>query len=111
MTTTKTAPASRKRASNPNRGAKKGERRGGRAKGTPNKVTADVRALAQEYGAEAIKTLAEIMKDTAQPAAARVSAVKEILDRAYGKSPQPVSDADGSTLADAVHRLIEGLPS
>lgn len=34
-TTTKVA-----RASNPNRGAKPGERRGGRAKGVPNKTTA-----------------------------------------------------------------------
>lgn len=34
---------SHKRASNPNRGAKKGERRGGRQKGTPNKTTIEVK--------------------------------------------------------------------
>lgn len=33
------APNSRKRASNPARGSKPGERRGGRKKGTPNKLT------------------------------------------------------------------------
>lgn len=38
--TTEQAQPSRKRASNPNRGAKPGERRGGRQKGTPNKTTA-----------------------------------------------------------------------
>src|SRR4051812_12891771 len=33
------------RKSNPNRGAKKGERRGGRKPGTPNKVTAELREM------------------------------------------------------------------
>ena len=46
--TTETAPTSRKRASNPNRGAKPGERRGGRQKGTPNKVTKDIREAIRE---------------------------------------------------------------
>jgi hypothetical protein len=31
--------------SNPNRGSKPGERRGGRKKGTPNKVSGDLRAM------------------------------------------------------------------
>lgn len=44
--TTKEAAASRKkRASNPNRGAKPGERRGGRQKGTPNKLTTEVKEM------------------------------------------------------------------
>lgn len=91
-------------------GSKPGERRGGRKPGTPNKVTADVRALAQEYGAKAIAALAKIMDSEEQPAAARVSAAKELLDRAYGKAPQPITDGDGGSLADAVSKLIEGLP-
>lgn len=111
MATAKTDSNSRKRASNPNRGSKPGERRGGRQKGTPNKVTVEVRALAQEYGEEAVRTLAAIMKDKEQPAAARVAAAREILDRGYGKTPQPISDAEGGSLSDAVQRLIEGLPS
>jgi hypothetical protein len=40
----------------------KGERFGGRKKGTPNKATAEIKAVAQEYGAEAIETLAEMMR-------------------------------------------------
>lgn len=83
----------------------------GRPKGALNKVTADVRALAQKYGADAIETLSQIMKADDQPAAARVSAAKEILDRAYGKSPQPITEGDGGSLSDAVSRLIEGLPN
>lgn len=91
-------------------GSKPGERRGGRKPGTPNKVTADVRALAQRHGPGAVATLAEIMADKTQPAAARVSASKEILDRAYGKSPQPITDGDGGSLSDAVASLIDALP-
>lgn len=83
----------------------------GRPKGSLNKITADVRVLATQYGEKAIKTLAEIMEDGAQPAAARVSAAKEILDRAYGKSPQPITDGDGGSLADAVSKLVEALPN
>lgn len=71
---------------------------GGRKKGTPNKVTADVKSVAQEYGQEAIKSLVEIMRGTDYPPAARVAASKEILDRAYGKAQQSVdhSSTDGS---------------
>lgn len=62
----------------------------GRPKGSLNRATVDVRALAQKYGSDALKTLAKIMGNDGEPAAARVSAAKEILDRAYGKSPQPI---------------------
>lgn len=40
--------ASKSRKPNPNRGAKPGERRGGRQKGTPNKLSADVKAMVLE---------------------------------------------------------------
>jgi hypothetical protein len=36
-------------------GSKPGERRGGRQKGTPNKATADIKALAQEHTEAAMK--------------------------------------------------------
>ena len=42
--TTKVEPKSQ-RAKNPARGAKPGERRGGRQKGTPNKVTGELRQM------------------------------------------------------------------
>jgi hypothetical protein len=87
-----------------------GNRGKGRPKGAVNKTTADVRALAQEYGARAIASLASIMENEEQPAAARVSAAKELLDRGFGKSPQPITDGDGGSLSDAVAQLIESLP-
>ena len=68
-------------------GAKPGERRGGRAKGTPNKITADIKALAQQYGALAIKRLAHLVEH-AESEQAQVAAIRELLDRGYGKSKQ-----------------------
>lgn len=46
--TAEVGPKSRKRASNPNRGSKPGERRGGRKKGTPNKLTGQVKEMILE---------------------------------------------------------------
>lgn len=61
----------------------------GRPKGSPNKATADVRALAGKYAPDAISELARLSIE-AESEAARVSAIKEILDRAFGKSPMAV---------------------
>lgn len=85
-------------------------RTGGRKPGTPNKVTADVRALAQKYGEKAVEALAKIMTDNEQPAAARVSAAKELLDRAYGKSPQPIA-VNSANMAEVFADLMERLPA
>jgi len=64
---------------------------GGRTKGTPNRVTADIKALAQTYGPDAIDTLADIMRNEEHPPAARVAAAKELIDRGFGKATQPIS--------------------
>lgn len=73
---------------------------GGRKKGTVNKATADIKALAQQYGAEAIETLHLLMR-TADSDQAKIAATKELLDRGYGKSTQltEVTGKDGSALA------------
>lgn len=74
----------------------------GRTAGTPNKATAEVKEIAGKYGPEAVKALAVLAglaKDgegKAESEAARVAAIKEILDRAYGKSAQPVGGGDGT---------------
>jgi len=60
---------------------------GGRQKGTPNKVTADVRALAQDYGKEAIEKLAKLMAD-GESEQVQLAAARELLDRGYGKPTQ-----------------------
>jgi hypothetical protein len=73
------------------RGSKPGERRGGRQKGTPNKATREIKELAQKHGAEAIEALVKIMRSSDNEAS-RVSAIRELLDRGYGKATQPLSN-------------------
>jgi hypothetical protein len=74
------------------RGAAPGERRGGRQKGTPNKATTSIKLLARDYGPAVIVKLAEMAGLTDRPAipnaAVRVMAMKELLDRGYGKATQ-----------------------
>jgi len=71
----------------------KGWKSGGRQAGTPNKVTADIRALAQVYGAEAIETLAHLMRH-GESDAIQLAAIAQLLDRAYGKPVQGLLEAD-----------------
>lgn len=60
--------------------------RAGRKTGSPNMATAAIRALAGEHANEAITMLVALMKSDDTPAAARISAAKELLERGYGKS-------------------------
>jgi hypothetical protein len=80
------------------KGSAPGERRGGRVKGTPNKVTLEIRDLARAYGPTAIAELARLAgltKDAgSENESTRVMAIKELIDRGYGKSTQPISGDD-----------------
>jgi hypothetical protein len=67
----------------------------GRPLGSRNRATADIRALAEPYGPGALMMLAEMAglipgKPAAESEQARITAGKELLDRAYGRSMQPV---------------------
>ncbi len=74
--------------------ARKGEpKTGGRAAGTPNKSTAEIRELAGQYAPTALAELARLGTH-ANSEQARVSACKEILERAYGKSTQVMERND-----------------
>ena len=66
---------------------------GGRQPGTPNKATADVKAVAATYTTAALETLAEIMQDGTAPHSARVAAANALLDRAVGKPRQELEHA------------------
>ncbi len=70
----------------------------GRKAGVPNKATAEIKVLARQYGPQAIEELAILAgltvkkgRNAAANEQARIAAAKEILDRAYGKSTQPIS--------------------
>lgn len=91
----------------------KGFKTGGRVAGVPNKATADIKALAQEYTPAAIRRLAALAgllegeEGKAQSEPAQVSALRELIERGHGKASQTidmnVSDrrqADLSLLSD-----------
>jgi hypothetical protein len=71
-----------------NRAAKKPPRAGlGRPKGSTNINTRQIKELAQQFGPQAIQTLAEIMQN-GESEQAKIAAAKEILDRGFGKAKQ-----------------------
>lgn len=73
----------------PGGGSKPGERRGGRKPGSLNKITKDVRARYRDMAQKCEPTL------LAAALEGSIAAIKEINERAYGKAPQPLTDADG----------------
>lgn len=87
----------------------------GRKPGVPNKATAEIKALAQDYGPRCIARLAELagIRYDCQGAiipgsdipAVQVSAMRELLDRGYGKAPQAITGPDGG----AIHMIISGV--
>ena len=97
----------------PRGGSKPGERRGGRKKGTPNKLTAKLQAplakAAQQYDGEALATLVEVMRDKAASPSARVRCAEYILDRAHGKPAyleDPNRDPDFVPLAERLKAYV-----
>jgi hypothetical protein len=79
----------------------------GRTKGTPNRITRDVRLVAREFTAEAIRTLASIMRRKTAHDQARVAAAKELLDRGWGKPTQPVDGQLVVGISAELRRFIE----
>ena len=66
----------------------------GRKKGVPNKATAEIKALARESAPAAVKELVRLSTG-AENETTRVAAIKELLDRGYGK-PQAGVDLNVS---------------
>lgn len=86
--------------------SKGGKRPGaGRKKGSVNKTTAEIRAIAQSYGESALLELAKMGglvtgKDGKPDGMAiseqvKKSALDTIIERAYGKSPQAITGEGG----------------
>lgn len=71
--------------------AKNHAKAGGRKSGIPNKVTRELREMAQSYGPEGLQIAVRIMRNPKLPASARIAAIDKIWDRAYGKPAQAVS--------------------
>ena len=85
----------------------KGKKTGGRQKGTPNKVTADLKKLAGKHGKEAVAAILTIAR-SAENEQTRLAAWRELLDRGFGKPAQYNEIGGGAPL-----RLIveTGVPS
>ena len=87
------------------------------------RVILTVRDIAREHTGEAIETLAAIMRDDAAPAAARISACTELLNRGHGRpvdqramlmiSAQLGSDRPVKEMStqEIIQKLAENLPS
>jgi hypothetical protein len=89
---------------------------GGRTAGTPNKATAEIKALAREYGPSAIAKLAAmggLVPDNppADSETARVSALTQILDRAYGRPTQTIAGDDEAPLKTVIEVAWAGVPA
>lgn len=70
--------------------------------GRPRVIMA-VRDLAREHADDAIQVLASIMGDTDAPAAARISAATEILNRGYGR---PVDQKAMVLMSQQIERAL-----
>jgi len=92
-----------------------GKREGsGRKAGVPNKATAEIKSLAQEYGPDVIAKLAGLAGLIPDVAASesdvtQLGAMRELLDRGYGKASQAITGADGGAFA-AIIEVITGVP-
>lgn len=58
-------------------------------------ITGDIQVMVRRMAPVALSTLVEICQDEYEPAKDRVAAAQALLDRAYGKAPQPVTGAGG----------------
>lgn len=62
--------------------------------GRPKGIRAAVQSKCGKDGDKAVGMLWTIASDSDTPPAARVAAIKELLDRGYGKVTQPLSGDD-----------------
>ena len=72
------------------------------------KIPTDLRSLARGHTELCIKVLAGIVSQEAVPPAARVTAAGILLDRGWGKAPQPYAGEDGKDICITVRQIIEG---
>lgn len=91
----------------------KGKKTGGGSRlGKPNKAVSEVKSLAREYGPAAIEKLAQLGglikgKAPAVSEPAQVSAIRDLLDRGYGKPTQNVELAPTEGLESLLDRIAK----
>lgn len=87
----------------------KGMKTGGRKVGTPNRATADIKAVTGAYTSEAVGVLVDLMRDETTPPQTRLAAANSLLDRAHGKPvPVVVGDVEDDTrTTDVTIRIVD----
>jgi hypothetical protein len=79
----------------------------GRKPGQQNRATLEIKELARAYGPKAIAELARLAgltKDAgSENEATRVTAIKELIDRGYGRPTQPISGDDDAPPVQVEH--------
>ena len=92
----------------------------GRPKGAVNKTTKEIKALAREFGPPAISKLAQLSgllvgTPAAESEGAQIAAIKELLDRGYGKATQEITGANGDSLITIItgvrRELVDATPT
>jgi len=63
------------------------------------RIPAQIRSLCRAYTDEAVRSLAAIMRQADAPPKARIQAIAILLDRGWGKAPQPHTEDDPFPLA------------
>ena len=76
----------------------------GRKKGTPNKGAADIKAALAKHGPELRKSLLKLCRSENEQV--RLSAIKEAMDRLYGKARQPLGGEEPGTPLEVIHRVV-----
>ncbi len=77
---------------------------------TPRKKTThdmDVRTLARAHTTMAVKVLASIAQQGTSESA-RVNAATVLIERGWGKSPQPHTGDDGGDIRVTIRTIIDG---
>jgi hypothetical protein len=69
-------------------------------------IPADIRSLARGHTELCIKVLAGIVSQEAVPPAARVSAAGILLDRGWGRAPQPHAGEDGKDIRITIRKMM-----
>ena len=80
--------------------------RSGNPRGRPRRDLV-IAELARVHTTAAIATLANIMGDDSAPPATRVMAANALLDRGYGRAPQPLDLHHTVTLAEEFEAFIQ----
>lgn len=87
-------------------GSKPGERRGGRAKGTPNKITTDVAAKLAAIGCDPLLGMAHIAMDESVPIEVRLRGYSELAKYVSPQRKAVDHTSSDGTASTGPHEIV-----